>query len=69
MMQLIFFDFNYLKNLYEIDEQQFKEPEMQKGVQAMMLLVMAYVTNPAISWIFNFLIRFVRCVSTVRALR
>ncbi len=32
--------YNYLKNLYENEEQQLREPDIQKGIQAMMLLTM-----------------------------
>src|ERR1700681_4833620 len=28
--------YNYLKSLYETEEQQLKDPDMQKGIQAMM---------------------------------
>lgn len=37
--------YNYLKNLYETDEQQLKDPDMQKGIQAMMLLAMEAGSN------------------------
>jgi hypothetical protein len=37
--------FNYLKNLYETEEQQLRDRDMQKGIQAMMLLVMEASAN------------------------
>src|SRR5579862_4649254 len=36
---------NYLQNLYETDDQQLRDPEVQKGIQAMMLLVMEAGAN------------------------
>src|SRR5690242_15860836 len=37
--------YNYLKNLYETEEDQLRDPEMQKGIQAIMLLAMEAAVN------------------------